>query len=257
LALRFGAALHTISVAKDERDATRLRSHAQDVFGAPDASQVVVGEDVARAIARRADDLGSCVVCISTRGHGRIAGAMIGSVARAVLQDSRQPIVAVGRLADRPPFLVGRPRRRPRSHPEPLSVPRIVACIDDSERSAAVLPVAAAWSKALDMQLSIVTVVDDAAGRAKISDVETRVRELTTHWREHVPAVDGHVLNDPVSVPSGLVAHLRTHPAGLIAVATEGRAGLERVRYGAAAAAIVRSVPVPALVVPIDAPDSP
>ena len=87
-------------------------------------------------------------------GRGRVAGAMIGSVARAVLQSSMAPMLAVGPQADRPPLLVGRPRRRPGSWPKPLSVRRLVACVDGSAASEAVLPVATQWAKAFEMSLT-------------------------------------------------------------------------------------------------------
>ena len=95
---------------------------------------IVVGDDPAGAIDGRAREFGSCVVCMSTRGRGRVAGTMVGSVARAELAQSQSPVVLVGPQADRPPSLVGRPqRRRPSNWPAPLSVKRLVACVEGQE----------------------------------------------------------------------------------------------------------------------------
>src|SRR5207244_7813305 len=51
--------------------------------------------------------------------------------------------------------------RRPRGWPEPLSVRRIVACVDGSGPSEQVLPLAAAWARALGMSMTILTVIED------------------------------------------------------------------------------------------------
>ena len=58
------------------------------------------------------------------------------------------------------------------------------------------------------------------------------------------------VVRDPVSVASGLRAHLAARPAGLVALAAHARSGLERLRLGATAADLVRTSTAPALVVP-------
>jgi nucleotide-binding universal stress UspA family protein len=258
LAERLGAELSTISLANNARDARRLEQDATAALGRGNGTvHVVRGDDPAAAIGDRAAVLESCVVCMSTRGRGRVAGAVIGSVARAVLESTSAPVIAVGPEADRPPFLVGRPRRRPRHWPAPLSIPRLVACVDGSHTSEMVLPAAAAWSRALDMQLAIVTVAEPAAGGAGGTgpnrygppDPEQYVERLTADWRQHDAAVVGTVVRDPLGVEAGLAAHLRAHPAGLIALATRALTGLPRIRLGAAGADIVRRVPVPALIV--------
>src|SRR5690349_16153393 len=86
LATRFSAELLTISVSRDERNVARLRRHAANTLGrgADDRLRIAVGTDPAEAIAHLAANLPSCVICMSTRGRGRVTGALIGSVARAV-----------------------------------------------------------------------------------------------------------------------------------------------------------------------------
>jgi nucleotide-binding universal stress UspA family protein len=255
---RLGAALSTISVANNDRDAQRLEQHATAALGrANDAVHVVRGDDPAAAIAERAAELDACVVCMSTRGRGRVAGAVLGSVARAVLESTRAPVIALGPEADRPEFFVGRPRRRPRSWPEPLSISRLVACVDGSHASEMVLPAARAWSRALNMQLEIVTVAEATTGvvggagtnRYGPPDPEEYVERLAADWRGDEGDVVSTVVRDPIGVAAGLAAHVRAHPAGLIALATRALTGLHRFRLGAAGADIVRRVPIPALVV--------
>ena len=262
LSERFGAELVTISVAADERSAAPLREYTAQLLAREvddDRRHVAIATDPAPAIVDYASELASSVVCMSTRGRGRVAGAVIGSVTRAVLQLSNAPVVAVGPQADRPPALVGRPRRRPASWPEPLAVRRLVACVDGSAPSETVLPVAAQWAAALDMALTIMTVAEDAQmpiGRGRPGnrfgppDPTDYVARLAAQWRDVVAVTDGQVVYSPISVASGLESHLLAQPAGLVAVTTHARTGFDRIRLGAAAADIVRTSTEPALVVP-------
>ena len=85
LAARFGADLHTVSAADDARSADQLRQHGASVLrvGADDDHVRVVRGDAATVIVRRASELKSCLVCLSTHARGRLAGAFRGSVARS------------------------------------------------------------------------------------------------------------------------------------------------------------------------------
>ena len=191
LAQRFDADLHTVTVAAGDDDADRARALASAALGVPlgdDRVSVVTEGDPAEVIARRAETLGSCVVCLATHGRGRLGGALVGSVARSVLQRSDDPVVALGPSADNPGW-----SPRPRSWPEPLSVPRIVACVDGSTTSEQVLPLAAAWAQALDMSLTILTVIEDAPapirpdrGQSRYgghADAESYIEQLVQQWR--------------------------------------------------------------------------
>lgn len=261
LVARFGAELETISVAGDERAAGELRKQARGAVAVVERAAVTVtlADDAAAAIVSHAATFDSCVVCMSTRGRGRVSGAVIGSVAREVLRRSNRPVIAVGPQADRPPALVGRPRRRPPSWVEPLTHRRLVACVDGSSASEGVLPEAARWAKALDMPLSILTVAEDTAESASGEPVNgfgpdnphAYVNDLANRWAKLIPGTVGNVVFDPLSVSSGLRAHLTSRPAGLVAVTTHARTGLERVRLGSTAADIVRTSPAPSLVVPV------
>jgi nucleotide-binding universal stress UspA family protein len=58
---------------------------------------------------------------------------------------------------------------------------------------------------------------------------------------------------DPIGIAAGMRQHLSEEPAGLIALTTHARSGMQRIRLGAAAADIVRNATAPALVVPLPA----
>jgi nucleotide-binding universal stress UspA family protein len=260
LADHFAADLGTISVAEHPGDVEKLRSHAANALGGGTGTgdhrvSVVVDDAVPTAIARRAAELAPCLLCLSTHGHGRFAGAVLGSVARSLLQSTRQPLIAVGPYADRPRETVPKP-------PPPLSIRRLVACVDGGPASERVLPVAVAWAEALGMSLTILTVAEpspppirpDAAWRRSHGpdgDAEAYLERLADQWRDAAVAVDTYVVYDPIGAAQGLRVYLDQQPAGLIAVTTHARTGLRRALLGASAAAMVRSSTVPVLVVPL------
>ena len=260
LAARFGAELQTVSVATRDEDPDHLRALAAAALGV-DASATSVcvtsGVDPAEAIAARARELEDCVVCMSSHGRGRLHGALVGSVARSVLLGSAEPMVVLGPSADNPGW-----SPRPRSWPEPLSTPRIVACVDGSDGSEQVLPVAASWAALLEMSLTIVTVIGDEPSSIGAESTNTTygshanaasyLDALATHWRREVNLdVDSEVLRSPIGPASGIRAYLAGRPAGLIAVTTHARSGLDRARLGAQAANIVHASIVPCLVAPV------
>jgi nucleotide-binding universal stress UspA family protein len=259
LAQRFDADLHTVTVAAAGDDADRARALASAALGVPmgdDRVWVVTEGEPAEVIASRTETLGSCVVCLATHGRGRLGGALVGSVARSLLQRSPDPVVALGPSADNPRW-----SPRPRSWPEPLSVPRMVACVDGSTTSEQILPVAAAWARALDMSLTIVTVIEDApaplrpaGGQSRYGgpvDAESYVEQLVQQVRTHLPDTDGEVVPDPTGAAGGIRVHLDRRPAGLVALTTNARSGMQRVLLGATAAGIVHASVAPCLVVPV------
>jgi nucleotide-binding universal stress UspA family protein len=258
LAERFEAELQTIGVASGDVDGGELLEFGTAAIGADDAENravVVTGGDPGAMIARRADELGSCLVCMSTHGRGRLTGALFGSVARSVLQRSGGAIVSLGPMAHGPGWTPPPP-----SWPKPLSNLRIVACVDGSEESEEVLPSASGWARALGMSLTILTVVEDAPERITTpsrasrygahGDAQAYIRELTQRWKGTARDVSGVVLRDPIGPASGIRHYLAQQPAGLVAVRTQARSGLRRVLGGATAAKIIRGSIAPCLVVP-------
>src|SRR5581483_2348933 len=94
-----GADVHAIAVASSNDTTESLRDEVlASIPSDPNEPRVrtVVGDDPAAAIVGHARELGSTLICMSTLGRGRLAGAVVGSVARAVLHLVDAPIVAVG-----------------------------------------------------------------------------------------------------------------------------------------------------------------
>jgi nucleotide-binding universal stress UspA family protein len=112
------------------------------------------------------------------------------------------------------------------------------------------------------MALTVLTIAEDVPapmltdsaslrsfGPDKPEDYVGRVTEDRTQGS---PPVTGVVVYDPIGVASGIRTYLAQEPAALIALATRARSGLERVKFGATAADIVRTSTVPALVIASD-----
>jgi nucleotide-binding universal stress UspA family protein len=258
LARRFGAELRTISVTSSRSGHDRLIAAAVAELG-PGADEssatVVTAKDVAGAISTHADELGSCLICLSSRSYGRLTGAVFTSVARSLRKLSGAPLMIVGPRAERPAW-----SRDPRGWPPPLTTDRIVACVDGSSDSELVLPWAAEWARALEKSLTVLTVIDDVpeAPRAGLSPSPDRTTEgawdyvdgLVRRWREVAPRTDGLVIRDPIGPASAIRSHLAEHPTALVALTAPDRSGLRRVRNGAIAEDIVRKSTAPCLVVP-------
>lgn len=256
LAARLQADVHAVTVTAPD-DAQQIRGRAAAALGvsAEDARiSVMIGTNPAEAIARRAADLGSSIVTMSTHGRGRLSGALIGSVARSLLRRSPDPIIAVGPRADEPGWIP-----RPRGWPQPLSIPRIVACVDGTSTSEQVLPVAARWATVLGMSLTILTVIEEEPAPLRPErrpsrygphpDAAAYIGSLVEEWGDRAPAVRGEVVRDPIGPASAIRTYLSQQPAGLVAVTTHARSGLDRAVLGATAAGIVNASTAPTLVV--------
>lgn len=259
LATRLGAELHAISVVHGDDDGHRLRALSAAALGVDldDRRVSVVNEkNAAEAIARRRSELGACIVCMGTHGRGRLSGALIGSVARSVLRRSEHPIVVLGPSADNPGW-----SPRPRSWPEPLTIRRIVACVDGTPTSEQILPIASAWAKALEMTMTIVIIGGDVTDPARAersvprygehAEADAYVDALAASTRETGLDVEGVAVRDPIGPASGLRANLAENPAGLVALTSHARSGMNRAHLGAQAASIVHASVAPCLVAPV------
>lgn len=264
VAARFGATLSTISVADNEADAEKLRTYAEGELGSDlaagrDEALVVVSKNPSAEITKELRDRPGAFLVMSTRGNGRVTGAVLGSVAGDILASIDAPFLAVGPQADRPGWLVGRPRRRPSQFPVPLSVGAVVALVDGTGSDEEALPAATAWAAALDRELVVLSVAEDApAGfdgtapnRFGPRDPQGYVNATADNLRATVPQVRGEVVLDPLGVASGVRSYLRDRKVALIVLAATRRTGLERLRLGATAADIVRASTAPALIVPV------
>jgi nucleotide-binding universal stress UspA family protein len=260
LAARFGATVHTVTVAVSDFELHRIRGEAARALGTdPDDLRihVEVDSDVAGAVHRRAAELDSCLVCLSTHGRGRVAGTLIGSTARDIIERGRHPVVVAGPL-------VVHPDPEDATAIPPLGADHVVACVDGTATSERGLPVAAAWGHALGMKLTIVTVAEPCPPPVRIGapwrrhhgpndDADAYLRHLGEQWALEAPGLDTSVVYDPISAAAGMEDYLAAHPAGLITVTSHLRDRFPHLVLGSGAADIVHASTAPALVVPVQA----
>jgi nucleotide-binding universal stress UspA family protein len=141
-----------------------------------------------------------------------------------------------------------------------------VACVDGSVTSELVIGVAAAWARALDLEMTILTVADDVVSSVLLETPSSRYGEgrdagargagtyidgLVDRWKGEVPQLTGRVVTSPIGVADGVRAYLDERPVGMLALSTAARSGADRLLHGATGAAIVRTSTVPCLVVPV------
>ncbi|MPY93656.1 MAG: hypothetical protein GEV08_11525 [Acidimicrobiia bacterium] len=251
-----GGPLELLLVAVDDEEAARFAGYLATV-GAREglgegAVTVVLDRDAAEGIRRTAAGRPGALVCLATHGWGRAAGPL-GSVATVVTAGLGQPVLAVGRQA----------------RPGPPGAP-VLACVDGSIASEAVLAPAAAWAGALGAPLHVLTVYEpipepDHRGHYHRShgptvDAEAYVAGLAERAADLVGAGAGGLapagvaVADPISATDGIRTHLAEHPAQLLVVSTRARTGLSRFVLGSEAARIVGHSPAPVLVVPLARP---
>jgi len=213
-----------------------------------------VDTDFAAAVHRCAAQLESCLICLSTHGRGRIAGIVIGSTARDIIERSNQPVVVAG------PYVVD-PDTESETAIRPLGVDHLVVCVDGTPASELGLPVAAAWANALAMKLTLVTVAEPCPPPVRIGapwrrhhgpneDADEYVRRLGEQWALAAPGLDTFVVYDPISAAAGMEDYLAAHPTGLVAVTSHLHRRFAHAVFGSRAADIVRTSTAPALVIP-------
>jgi nucleotide-binding universal stress UspA family protein len=173
------------------------------------------------------------LLALCSRGKTGLKRMLFGSVAEEILRSTTVPVLVVP-PADR------------RQAPE--AVKKIVVPLDGSHRSAAVLKPAAALAKAFGAKLCFVTVVSPTA--AEDLPVETVAHNLFQDQK----ALQKNGLEVEVAVLYGdptdrILAFAEENQADLIALASHGRTGLDKVVFGTVAESLLRRSRRPLLVV--------
>lgn len=243
LAQAAGGQLRLLGVAQGD-DVEPLRQHLAARAGDPGApaSWDVVGGSPAEEIVAAASDP-PALVCLASHGRSRLASAVLGSTAASVVASAGAPVLVIG--------------------PEVGEVPmgeraRIVACVDGGPGSERVLPVVAAWANRFGLPVTVVTVAepvppvsDDEHRFARRfgpdTDAQAYVEGLARRLADSGVDAEGLALYDAIAVHEGLVDHLRSRPATLVALTTHARTGAARAVLGSVAAKIAATSPAPVL----------
>lgn len=191
------------------------------------ATIVVADRSAAPAIELVAAEPGH-VICMTTHGRGRLAWAVLGSVAEQVVRDSNAPVLLVGRHC---------------AAAWPTGARRMAVAVDGATAAPPAIPEAIAWAKAFQLEVDVVTVVHplDREGPDKVVDaIVHRVESEGVRARRAI--LRG-------SYTAGVLADAAVQAeADLVVMSTHARAGAERFALGSVTMGVVGMAPCPVLV---------
>ena len=204
------------------------------------------------ALRRHAVAISADLIVMTTHGRGAVSRFWLGSVADGLVRQSHAPV------------LLERPNTPPAHRPAPFQMQHILIPLDGSKLAESIIEPAVALGELLGACYTLLHVLDPLllVGAAPllytaVPDAEVeRERELSAEryldgvaerLRERGLNVTTRVMLSPSPAPAILE---QAHEAGvdLIALATHGRSGLERVMLGSAADKVVRGAETPVLV---------
>jgi nucleotide-binding universal stress UspA family protein len=189
---------------------------------------VIRGDDVSAALQQVVNAAPEPVICMTTHGRGRVGGAIIGSTAEQLLRGVEAPFLLVGPHCD---------------GDWSIESNRLLACLDESPTSNAVLHPASELCRALGLELWLAEVFPplDAASTLSAWRYTDHVAE---HVRADLPLV--RTVSGWSRHPADEILHLRASvSACMIAMGTHGRSGLARVALGSVTMAVVHRAPCP------------
>jgi nucleotide-binding universal stress UspA family protein len=226
--LRHGTAKEErIARAKLQPVAERLREKGVCV------ETVLLEGDPASEIVGQAREGAYDLIAMSTRGKSGLRRLMLGSVTEEVLRLATTPV------------LVAHPAPEGASEPE---LRKIVVPLDGSHRSASILPFVSELARAHGTKLAFVTVVSPTKKEdLPVEVVSKNLFNDQKRLKEQGLEVEIAVLyGDPAME---VLKFAENNKADLIALSTHGRTGLDRLRYGSVAEAILRKSRLPMLVI--------
>lgn len=217
-----------------------LERLAERIGAGPIVPETLVIEDrlAPLAVEMVASESPDPLVCMRTHGPSGFGMAILGSVAEEVLDRVRAPVLLVG------------PEARD-EEPETL-----VICVDETDVSRAVVPVAATFARDLGLDVWLVQVVEpEARPTIEKSDVpeEAPLHVLAEVIEPECPDANWEVLHGP-DPASAIVEFAGGRPGPMLAMATHGRRGLDRIVLGSVTMGVVRDAPGPVLT--LRAPDT-
>lgn len=258
IASRTGASLHLLTVIHGpEAEASRvskafayLERTADDLSarGLSCSKETTAGSE-AEVILTEAASKGADLIAMSTHGRSGLARWVLGSIADKVVHGTSKPLLLV---------------RAHDSGQRPLpQIDRILVPLDGSELSMSVLPYVEEMARALAAELVLYSavppldiypgtemtpgrvgdIIDDLLHQAQ-SFLGTVAKEVD--GRGKVKARTVATIGFPVDEILRVAEEVK---AGLIAVATHGRSGLNRWVMGSVADGVVRRSPFPCLLV--------
>jgi len=237
LAALFDARLWLVTVDDpgDDRDPEAILDEGVGAAGStPVDTELITNGDPHVVIAELNDGHADALCCMSTSGRGPLGIMVLGSVARAVVDHSSEPVVLVG----------------PACRAELHSIERVTVALDGSAESEAAVEWAARWAHSTGRPLDLIRVVHplpDPAARVTPSGgqlddlryVHAVANDLDTPEKIHSFNLTA---TDPVEA---LSRHLRDFDRSLLAMAIRPTDLLAELVAGGVAAELIRRSPAP------------
>lgn len=194
---------------------------------------------------------GISLIVMSTHGRRGLSRAWLGSVAAGVIREAPAPVLLV------------RPRKGKLRPGSKLKISRILIPLDGSALSESIVTPAATLGKVTGASLTLVHVIepvfrlgeailvpaveyDAEAGRRAEAEGQAYLNRLAARLRGEGHQVEASVLNG--EAVQTLLDEAKEKGADLIALATHGRSGWQRLAFGSVADKIVRTSSLPVLV---------
>jgi len=254
LAARTGAGVRLLTVVGSEAERAQasayLLAKRDELRGRTvEASVAVVQDGEAETILAEADAWGANLIAMSTHGQSGVLRWVFGSVADKVLHGSPRPLLLV--------------RSRPAgARPSEVRIERILVPLDGSELSLSVLPYVEDVAKALGASLVLFNAVIPLdiypAAEMTPARVGSIIDDLVAQAQSFLSAVEKECEGRGVKArsvatigfPVDEIARVAMEVgAGLIALATHGRSGVNRWIMGSVADGVVRRSALPCLMV--------
>lgn len=254
LVRRLDVHVHLISAVASARDVSIRHGQLSEarVGGRQPSVSVVVDRDPAAAVLQTLTKLTNAIACLASRGRYRSRGFR-PSVASQVVARAGAPVLVAG------PAL-GRPRGVWWSDAD-LSLKRfrgggVVACLDGTTRSLALIDLGAEWAACLGEPLIVVTVTDDAPliggvpHFGSMGDLTYFLESMVDRARAKGIEVIARALDDPIGPADGIASYLEEFPAALVVAGAHHQRHTPQSTLRGTTAAIVLRSPSPVLVVP-------
>lgn len=273
LAKRSGARMHLVYVRGSAMDGTTglpglgtgwgpeaergARTYLDDVA---ERTSDDVGESVSfalldgrvpEAVCAYARSNGISLLVMSTHGRRGVSRAWLGSVAAGIIREAPAPVLLV------------RPRKGGARPGATLRIRHILVPLDGSPLSEGIVAPAAALGKLTGASLTLVHVIEPVfrLGEAVLVPAveydreahERQAEEAGVYLERLAARLRGDGVEADVQVETGEAVHTllemaRARGTDLIALATHGRSGWQRLVFGSVADKIVRTSMLPALV---------
>lgn len=215
-------------------------------------SGLVLDGVVADAICQHADVTGVDLVVSTTHGRGQLSRMWLGSVADQLMRHLTVPMLLI------------RPQETPSAR-EAQPITRIMVALDGSPFAEQALEFACSFARIFGATLDLVFVIEppppiaDPSGLMVIPpmlDAEKNLRRNAVDYLDRVARklrTDGLAVEceavDGASAANTILEQAVRHGAGMIAIATHGAGGLERLVVGSVADKVIRGATAPVLVV--------